>query len=276
MDKSSSPDRSSDSLAAFLEGAVDAARAAGAVIQEGARNRGNLNIERKTANDFVSEIDKRAERVIIDTLSERFPGHGFKAEESGESGSSRYTWLIDPLDGTTNFLHGIPYYCVSIALRIDDAVVAGVVFDPTSGRQFTATRGNGAFLDGRRIRVSGRSGLTEAVVGTGLPFKDWHYLDDYLHSLREIMQRVAGVRRPGAAALDIACVAAGWVDGHWEKGLNAWDVGAGSLLVEEAGGVVSTFTGSGSFLNSGQIIVGSPGVHAALLDVLRRYPTLTA
>ena len=276
MDKSRAPEHSGDPLAAFLEGAVDAARAAGAVIQEGARNRGNLNIERKTANDFVSEIDKRAERVIIDTLSERFPGHGFKAEESGESGSSRYTWLIDPLDGTTNFLHGIPYYCVSIALRIDDAVVAGVVFDPTSGRQFTATRGNGAFLDGNPIRVSGRSGLTEAVVGTGLPFKDWHYLDDYLHSLREIMQRVAGVRRPGAAALDIAYVAAGWVDGHWEKGLNAWDVGAGSLLVEEAGGAVSTFTGSASFLNSGQIIVGSPGVHAALLDVLRRYPTLTA
>jgi myo-inositol-1(or 4)-monophosphatase len=276
MDKSRAPEHSGDPLAAFLEGAVEAARAAGAVIQEGARNRGNLNIERKTANDFVSEIDKRAERVIIDTLSERFPGHGFKAEESGESGSSRYTWLIDPLDGTTNFLHGIPYYCVSIALRIDDAVVAGVVFDPTSGRQFTATRGNGAFLDGNPIRVSGRSGLTEAVVGTGLPFKDWHYLDDYLHSLREIMQRVAGVRRPGAAALDIAYVAAGWVDGHWEKGLNAWDVGAGSLLVEEAGGAVSTFTGSASFLNSGQIIVGSPGVHAALLDVLRRYPTLTA
>ena len=276
MDKSRSPEHSGDPLAAFLEGAVDAARAAGAVIQEGARNRGNLSIERKTANDFVSEIDKRAELVIIDTLSERFPGHGFKAEESGESGSSRYTWLIDPLDGTTNFLHGIPYYCVSIALRIDDAVVAGVVFDPTSGRQFTATRGNGAFLDGNPIRVSGRTGLTEAVVGTGLPFKDWHYLDDYLHSLREIMQRVAGIRRPGAAALDIAYVAAGWVDGHWEKGLNAWDVGAGSLLVEEAGGAVSTFSGSASFLNSGQIIVGSPGVHAALLDVLRRYPTLTA
>ena len=276
MDKSRSPDHSGDSLAAFLEGAVDAARAAGAVIEEGARDRGNLNIERKTANDFVSEIDKRAERVIIDTLSERFPGHGFKAEESGESGSSRYTWLIDPLDGTTNFLHGIPYYCVSIALRIDDAVVAGVVFDPTSGRQFTAMRGHGAFLDGNPIRVSGRAGLTEAVVGTGLPFKDWHYLDDYLHSLREIMQRVAGVRRPGAAALDIAYVAAGWVDGHWEKGLNAWDVGAGSLLVEEAGGLVSTFSGSTSFLNGGQIIVGSPGVHAALLDVLRRYPTLTA
>jgi myo-inositol-1(or 4)-monophosphatase len=271
-----SPASSGEPLAAYLAGAVDAARAAGAVIQEGARNRRSLSIERKTANDFVSEIDKEAERVIIDTLSERFPGHGFKAEESGESGASRYTWLIDPLDGTTNFLHGIPYYCVSIALRIDDGVVAGVVLDPTSGRLFTATRGHGAFLDGNPIRVSGRAGLTEAVVGTGLPFKDWHYLDDYLHSLREIMQRVAGIRRPGAAALDIAYVAAGWVDGHWEKGLNAWDVGAGSLLVEEAGGRVSTFSGGASFLNSGQIIVGSPGVHAALLDVLHRYPALTA
>jgi myo-inositol-1(or 4)-monophosphatase len=160
---------------------------------------------------------------------------------------------------------------VSIALRIDDAVVVGVVFDPTSGRLFTATRGHGAFLDGSPIRVSGRAGLTEAVVSTGLPFKDWHYLDDYLHSLREIMQRVAGIRRPGAAALDIAYVAAG----HWKKGLNAWDVGAGGLLVEEAGGAVGTFSGSTPFLDSGQIIAGTPGVHAALLDVLHRYPALT-
>jgi len=164
---------------------------------------------------------------------------------------------------------------VSIALRIDDAVVVGVVFDPTSGRLFTATRGHGAFLDGSPIRVSGRAGLTEAVVSTGLPFKDWRYLDDYLHSLREIMQRVAGIRRPGAAALDIAYVAAGWVDGHWKKGLNAWDVGAGGLLVEEAGGAVGTFSGSTPFLDSGQIIAGTPGVHAALLDVLHRYPALT-
>jgi myo-inositol-1(or 4)-monophosphatase len=264
----------SDELAAFLAGAVEAARAAGAVIQEGARNRASLAIERKMTNDFVSVIDKGAERVIIDTLASRFPDHAFKAEESGESGESRHTWLIDPLDGTTNFLHGIPYYCVSIALRIDDAVAVGVIFDPVSGRLFTATRGGGAFLDGEAIRVSGRAGLTEAVVGTGLPFKDWHYLDDYMASLRVIMQRCAGVRRPGAAALDLASVAAGWVDGHWEKGLNAWDVGAGSLLVEEAGGKVSSFDGSASFLNSGQVIAGTPGVHAELLDVLRRYPAL--
>jgi len=265
-----------EELASYLAAAVDAAHAAGAVIRDGARNRATLNIERKTINDFVSEIDKRAERVILERLSAQFPGHAFKAEESGESGTSTHTWLIDPLDGTTNFLHGIPYYCVSIALRIGNATAVGVILDPTSGRLFTATRGHGAFLDGEPIRVSGRPGLAEAVVGTGLPFKDWYYLDDYLASLREIMQRCAGIRRPGAAALDLAYVAAGWTDGHWEKGLNAWDVGAGSLLVEEAGGRVSTFSGDDAFLNSGQIIVGSPGVHAALLDVLKRYPTLTA
>jgi len=165
---------------------------------------------------------------------------------------------------------------VSIALRIDDAVVVGVVFDPTSGRLFTATRGHGAFLDGSPIRVSGRAGLTEAVVSTGLPFKDWHYLDDYLDSLRVIMQRSGGIRRPGAAALDLAYVAAGWVDGHWEKGLNAWDVAAGSLLVQEAGGMVSTFDGSTAFLDSGQVVAAGPAVHAALVDVLRRYPALAA
>ena len=265
-----------DDLAAFLAGAVDAARAAGAVIQDGALNRASLTIERKNVNDFVSEVDKGAERAIIDTLSALFPDHAYKAEESGERGTSRHTWLIDPLDGTTNFLHGIPYYCVSIALRADDRVVVGAIFDPSSGRMFTATRGGGAFLDGQPVRVSGRASLTEAIIGTGLPFKDWHYLDEYLSALREIMQRCAGIRRPGAAALDLASVAAGWVDGHWEKGLNPWDVGAGSLLVEEAGGSVSTFDGRSSVLDSGHIVVGAPGVHAALVDVLHRYPALIA
>jgi myo-inositol-1(or 4)-monophosphatase len=265
-----------EDLDAYLAAAVDAAQAAGEDIREGARNRASLHIERKNANDFVSEVDKRAERVIIDTLSRRFPSHAFKAEESGESGSSRHTWLIDPLDGTTNFLHGIPYYCVSIALRIGDKTAVGVVFDPTSRRLFTAIRGRGAYLDGTPIKVSGRPGLAEAVLGTGLPFREWHYLDDYMTSLREIMQRCAGIRRPGAAALDIAYVAAGWTDGHWEKGLNAWDVGAGSLLVEEAGGKVSTFDGSSTYLNGGQIVAGSPAVHAELLDVFKRYPALAA
>ena len=274
MSVSSTAALSGEDLASYLAGAVAAAQAAGVVIREGAGNRAALNIERKTVNDFVSEVDKAAEQVILATLSARFADHAFKAEESGESGASRYTWLIDPLDGTTNFLHGIPYYCVSIALRIGRVTAVGVVLDPTSGRLFTAMRGHGAFLDGAPIRVSGRPGLSEAVVGTGLPFKDWHYLDDYMTSLREIMQRCAGIRRPGAAALDLAYVAAGWTDGHWEKGLNAWDVGAGSLLIEEAGGAVSTFSGTDAFLESGHIVGGSPGVHAALLDVLMRYPAL--
>jgi myo-inositol-1(or 4)-monophosphatase len=269
-----SPHATSDELAVFLAAGVEAARAAGDVIRAGAKNRASLDIERKETNDFVSAIDKGAERVIIDTLAAKFPSHAFKAEESGEAGTSAWTWLIDPLDGTTNFLHGIPHYCVSIALQIGNAVAAGVILDPTSGRLFTAMRGRGAFLDGVRIHVSGRPGLNEAVLGTGFPYKDWTYLDAYMASMRDIMQRCAGIRRPGAAALDLAYVSAGWLDGHWERNLNAWDVGAGSLLVQEAGGVVSTFDGGDAFLDSGQIVAGTPGVHAALLEVLARYPAL--
>ncbi|HXU53398.1 MAG TPA: inositol monophosphatase family protein [Casimicrobiaceae bacterium] len=263
-------------LADFLDAAVDAARLAGAVIRDGAARRASIVIERKTINDFVSIVDKSAERAIIGALSARFPTHAFKAEESGEAGTSTHTWLIDPLDGTTNFLHGFPHYCVSIALRIHDTVMVGVVHDPTSGRLFTAIRGQGAYLDGAPIRVAERAGLAEAIVGTGLPYRNWGYLDDYMASLREIMQRCAGVRRPGAAALDLAYVSAGWTDGHWERDLNAWDVGAASLLVEEAGGVVSTFAGDAGFLDSGHIVVGTPGVHAELLGVLARYPALAA
>lgn len=276
MEIAESPALAVEELAGYLATAVRAARAAGAVIQDGARNRASIVIERKFANDFVSVVDKGAERVIIETLAAHYPSHAFKAEESGEAGTSEYTWVIDPLDGTTNFLHGIPHYCVSIALKVRDVLAVGVILDPGSGRLFTAMRGHGAFLDGARIHVAPRPSLTESVVSTGLPFKEWYYLDDYLSSLRIIMQRCAGIRRPGAAALDLAYVAAGWTDGHWEKGLNAWDVAAGSLLVEEAGGVVTTFDGSGTFLNSDHILAAPPGVHAELLDVLRRYPAMLA
>ena len=263
-------------LEGYLDAAVAAARAAAAVIREGATTRATLVIERKNTNDFVSAVDRLAERAIIDRLTAQFPDHAIKAEESGDAGHSNHTWLIDPLDGTTNFLHGFPHYCVSIAIRIGADVMVGVVHDPTSGRMFTAIRGRGAFLDGARLAVSDRPGLREAVIGTGLPFRDWHYLDDYLAALRQIMQRCAGVRRPGAAALDLAYVAAGFLDGHWEKGLNAWDVGAGSLLIQEAGGVVTTFSGGDGFLDGGQVVAGSPGVHAELVDVLARYPTMVA
>jgi myo-inositol-1(or 4)-monophosphatase len=258
----------------YLAVAIAAARAGGAVIVQGAHTRGSLQIERKRANDFVSAIDKASERAILEVIAARYPHHAFRAEESGPSGTSAYTWLVDPLDGTTNFLHGFPHYCVSIALQANDQIVVGVVFDPLNERLFTATRGGGAYLDGERIHGSGRAGLSEAVIGTGIPFTDWSFLDAYLASLRVIMQRCAGIRRPGAAALDLAFVAAGWMDGFWEKKLHPWDVGAGSLLVQEAGGVVTDFSGGTQYLTGGQVVAGTPGVHRELLDVLSRYPDL--
>ncbi|MDQ6620351.1 MAG: inositol monophosphatase [Pseudomonadota bacterium] len=263
----------------FLEAAIDAAQAGGQVIREGAPTSAQLAVERKNLNDFVSAIDKGSERAIIDVLSARFPSHAFHGEESGHSGvaeAPEFVWLIDPLDGTTNFLHGFPHYCVSIALKVGAEIEVGVVFDPLQGRLFTAKRGAGAYLNGERIGVSSRSGLTEALICTGLPFTDWSFLDDYLASLRVIMQRCGGVRRAGAAALDLAFVAAGWLDGFWEKNLNAWDVGAGSLLVQEAGGAVSDFSGAEGFLDGGQMIAGPTGVHRELVEVLRGYPAMCA
>jgi len=275
-DNRTAPPQPAAAVANFLDGAVAAARAGGAVIRDSAPTRAGLAIERKRANDFVSAVDKASEAAVLGALRARFPGHAIAAEESGRHGASDFVWLVDPLDGTTNFLHGFPHYCVSVALQHAHEVIVGVVYDPLHDHLFTATRGGGAHLDGTRLQGSGRAGLDEAVVGTGIPFTDWSFLDDYLASLRVIMQRCAGIRRPGAAALDLAFVAAGWLDGFWEKNLNPWDVGAGSLLVQEAGGVVSDFAGGATFLTSGQLVAGTPGVHAALVDVLRRYPALRA
>ena len=274
---SNEPQRQPDQvLAGYLAAAVAAARAGGEVIRQGARNRATLRIERKQSNDFVSAIDKGSERAIIDLLAAKYPSHAFIAEETGSTGASEYVWLIDPLDGTTNFLHGIPHYCVSIALRMGEQVMVGLILDPINDRLFTATRGGGAWLNGERIAVSPRSGLGEAVVGTGIPFSDWSFVDAYFESLRIIALRCAGIRRAGAAALDLAFVAAGWLDGFWEKNLHPWDVGAGSLLIQEAGGVITDFSGGGRYITAGQVVAGAPGVHRELLEVLGRYPALAA
>ncbi len=263
-------------MQAFLDQAIAAARAAGDVINDGAQGRDRLVIERKKENDFVSVIDRRAEEAVIATLSARFPEHAFIAEESGSRGNSEFAWLIDPLDGTTNFLHGLPHYCVSIGLRRAGRIIVGVIFDPVKDHLFTATAGGGAFLNSRAIGVSSRDGLSETVIGTGFPFSDHSYLDAYLGSLRDIMQRCAGIRRAGAAALDLAYVAAGWLDGFWEKNLNAWDVAAGSLLIAEAGGTVTDFAGGGDFLERRQIVAGGRSTHAALLERLAAHPGLKA
>jgi myo-inositol-1(or 4)-monophosphatase len=260
----------------YLALAVQAARAGGDVVRTGALRRASLVVDRKRPNDFVSEIDRGSEVAILDHLRAETHGHAVQAEESGASGASDYVWLIDPLDGTTNFLHGFPHYCVSVAMQFRGKVVVGVVYEPVHERCFTATRGGGAWLNGERLSVTRPAGLAECLLGTGLPYSDWSYLDAYLASLRTIMQRCGGVRRAGAAALDLAFVAAGWLDGFWEKGLNSWDVGAGSLLVEEAGGVVSDFTGGGRFIEARQIIAGSSAVQDGLVGVLKEHTPMWA
>lgn len=258
----------------LLDRAIAAARAGAEIIVPGAARLDTLKVSTKKPNDFVSDIDRGSERAIIGVLREAFPDHAIMAEESGQSGTSDHTWIIDPLDGTTNFLHGLPHHCISIALRQGSEVVLAVVLEAMHDRLFTAVKGGGAFLNGRPMRVSARQSFDHALIGTGMPFTDFSYLDDYMGTLREIMQRAAGIRRAGAAALDLAFVAAGWLDGFWETNLNAWDIAAGVLLITEAGGAVSDFAGRPRDLMRRHICAGTPGVHRAILDVLGRYPGL--
>jgi len=252
--------------------AVRAARRAGAIISRAARDVELMTVTRKRHNDFVTEVDKAAEQAIIEILHRAFPDHAILAEESGatagNAGESEYTWIIDPLDGTTNFIHGFPQYAVSIGLRHKGVLTQGVIYDPTKNELFTATRGRGAYLDERRIRVSKRVQLSEALIGTGFPFRDFDGLDEYLSMFRALTARTAGLRRAGAAALDIAYVAAGRLDGFWEMGLSAWDMAAGALMVQEAGGLVGDFHGDPNYLDSGRIVCGSPKIFAQLLQVI--------
>ncbi|MGB5082863.1 MAG: inositol monophosphatase family protein [Burkholderiales bacterium] len=252
--------------------AVRAARRAGAIISRAARDVELMTVTRKRHNDFVTEVDRAAEQAIIEVLHRAFPDHAILAEESGaqpgREGESEYTWIIDPLDGTTNFIHGFPQYAVSIGLRHKGVLTQGVIYDPTKNELFTATRGRGAYLDERRIRVSRRAQLAEALIGTGFPFRDFDGLDEYLSMFRALTARTAGLRRAGAASLDIAYVAAGRLDGFWETGLSAWDMAAGALMVQEAGGLVGDFGGEPNYLDSGRIVCGNPKIFAQLLQVI--------
>jgi myo-inositol-1(or 4)-monophosphatase len=252
--------------------AVRAAGRAGAIINRAARDVEILPVTRKRHNDFVTEVDKAAEAAIIEILHRAYPDHAILAEESGATagaaGESEYTWIIDPLDGTTNFIHGFPQYAVSIGLMHKGVLTQGVVYDPTKNELFTATRGRGAYLNERRIRVSKRTQLNEALVGTGFPFRDFTGLDEYLGMFRELTARTAGLRRAGAAALDIAYVAAGRLDGFWEMGLSPWDMAAGALMVQEAGGLVGDFRGEGGYLDSGRMICGNPKIFVQLVQTI--------
>jgi len=258
----------------MLNVAVKAARAAGAIINRAALDVEAVRISQKQVNDFVTEVDQNSERVIIDTLLTAYPDHGILAEESGSTHgnpNADHIWIIDPLDGTTNFIHGFPVYCVSIALQVRGKLEQAVVFDPTRNDLFTASKGRGAFLNDRRIRVSKRTRLNECLLSTGFPFRPEDDFDKYLRLMGDVMQRTAGLRRPGAAALDLAYVAAGFSDGFFETGLQPWDMAAGALLITEAGGLVGNFTGDANFLEQKECLAANPRIYAQLVPVLHKY-----
>ena len=254
----------------ILNIAVRAARRAGSLINRAALEGGALEVRAKRANDFVTQVDKAAEQAIMEVVRKAYPEHGFLCEESGASApDAEVVWIIDPLDGTTNFIHGFPQYCVSIAVRSRGALAHAVVYDPVKNELFTASKGRGAYLNDRRIRVSKATRLADALVGTGFPFKELSRLELYTRQLQALMRTCAGVRRAGAAALDLAYVACGRLDAFWELGLSPWDMAAGALLIAESGGLVGDLKGEQTYLESGDISAATPKIYPALLEALR-------
>ncbi len=258
-------------MQALLNTAVQAARKAGDVAAGYFNRAERLDVRSKSRNEFVTQVDHAAEQIIIEGIRERYPDHAFLAEESGAQGEHEYLWIIDPLDGTTNFVHGMPVFAVSIALEVRGRLEAAVIYDPTRQEIFTALRGDGAQLEGRRIRVSKQNSLDGALVGTGFPYRaDEKTIDRYLHMLKPVLQNTSGIRRPGAAALDLAYLAAGRLDGFWEFGLKPWDMAAGVLMIREAGGIVSELDDADSLLTTGNIVAGTPKIHDALKALLQQ------
>ncbi len=256
----------------MLNTAVKAARRASTVINRATFDLDRIKVTEKGHNDFVTEIDKAAELAIIDVLKNAYPDHAILAEESGASANlhdeNENVWIIDPIDGTTNFIHGFPQYCVSIALQQRGQITQAVVYDPTRNDLFTATKGAGAYLNEKRIRVSRRDKMADALIGTGFPCRDRDALDEYMKMFRVMTEKCAGLRRPGAAALDLAYVAAGRLDGFFEKGLHPWDLAAGSLLITEAGGIVGNFSGEADYLYKGNVLAGTPKIFAQMVHLL--------
>ena len=256
----------------MINTAVKAARRAATIINRASIELDQLRVGRKGPNDFVTEVDQAAEQAIVDVLRAAYPDHAILAEESGASSNLRdeneNVWIIDPLDGTTNFIHGFPQYAISIALQQRGQITQAVIYDPTRNELFTATKGAGAFMNDKRLRVAKRDKLADALIGTGFPYSDLSALDEYVKMFHVMTQKSAGLRRPGAAALDLAYVAAGRLDGFFEKNLKPWDMAAGALLVSEAGGIIANFSGEADYLYKGDVIAGSPKIFAQMLNVL--------
>lgn len=249
--------------------AIRAARKAGEIMVRNWNQLETLRVTDKGRNEFVSEVDLAAEAAIVGVIRDHYPEHAVLAEERGAEGEHDYQWIIDPLDGTTNYLHGFPVFSVSIAIALRGELQHGVVYDPLRQEIFTASRGEGAQLDGRRIRVSKQHTLGHSLIATGFPYRaNVQYLDCYLAMLRDVMVESSGVRRPGSAALDLCYVAAGRVDGFFELGLSKWDIAAGALMIREAGGRISDFQGADRYLESGHVVAGNPKIYAGLSRLL--------
>ena len=264
----------SNTLHPMLTVAIKAARAAGSIINRAALDVESVRVAEKNANDFVTEVDQACEEAIIQTLLGAYPDHGILAEESGQehgNAHSEFVWIIDPLDGTTNFIHGFPYYCVSIAMQYRGKIEQAVVYDPTRNDLFSATKGRGAFMNDRRMRVSKRTQLKDCLLSTGFPFRQGDDLQTYLLMMAEMIQKTAALRRPGAAALDLAYVAAGFSDGFFESGLQPWDTAAGALLITEAGGLIGNFSGEANFLHEKECMAASPKIYAQMAHLLSPY-----
>jgi len=253
--------------------AVRAARSAGNILLRYFEHTDTLTVTEKRKNEFVSEVDKAAEQAIIEVLRKSYPDHAILGEETGSHKGNDYQWVIDPLDGTTNYLHGQPHFSISIALKYQGQLEHGVIYDPLREEMFSATRGSGAFLNDRRIRVTQRKGLEGALIGTGYPYRNLSHIDAYMGMFRDMITDTAGIRRPGSAALDFAYVAAGRLDGFWELGLSEWDFAAGALLVGEAGGTVTDISGGERHLESGNVIAGGLKTHAAMLALIKPHLT---
>ncbi|NOQ64366.1 MAG: inositol monophosphatase [Methyloprofundus sp.] len=254
----------------MLNIATRAARNAGDIILRASEHVAHIHVDNKEQHDFVTEIDRQAEQEIISIIKGAYPDHAILAEESGQHEGNDYTWIIDPLDGTTNFLHGFPHYAVSIALKYKERLEVGVIYLPLTNELFTATRGEGAMLNNRRIRVSKQSSLTGALIGTGFPFKaqQQKYLDAYLDMFKAVCVNTSGIRRTGSAAIDLAYLAMGRLDAFWEVDLKSWDMAAGVLLVKEAGGVATDLSFNEHYLESGHIIAGNLKMHQLMYKLL--------
>ncbi len=250
---------------ALLNVAVMAAQRGGDTLIRNLNKLDKLNVEQKGRNDFVSDADHIAEKAVIDTIARHYPDHAILAEESGRHGESEYLWIIDPLDGTTNYLHGFPVFAVSVGLTHKGRLEHGAVYDPMRQELFCASRGQGAQLNGRKIRVTGRSDLERALLGTGFPYRDSNLsLEPYLNMLVNAIKQTAGIRRAGSAALDLCYVAAGRLDAYWETGLSTWDIAAGALIIREAGGIITGLDGSEDFLETGHLLTGTPRIYREL------------